>query len=62
MVNKNKTRYGLFYKIRGKWTTAPYLGSTLTKKQVELPMIKRHIAFLKKYVLKSKVKIRRVNA
>lgn len=56
--SKNKQRFGLFYKSRGKWT-GPYAGATFTTYTVGLRPFKEDVTCLRK-LLKSPVQLRPV--
>jgi hypothetical protein len=57
---KNNTRYGLFYRSNGRWTTTPYLGATYTAYQLKRQPVKGDILELKNYVLKSKIRVKAI--
>ena len=52
----NTTRYGIFYRSRGKWI-GPYGGQTYTEYSIGRNPVKSHINTLKNYVLKTKVRV-----
>jgi hypothetical protein len=56
-MRKNTKRFGLFYKSNGKWNTTPYAGFTFTAYQAKRNPVKREIAELKNYILKSKIRV-----
>ena len=60
MKNKNKTRYGVFYRSNGRWNKTPYV--TFTKYTLSREPVKSDIQFLKNYLLKSRLQIRPVAA
>jgi len=55
MQKTNKTRYGIFYRSNGRWTTTPYAGFTFTKYTLNRRPLKRDLNTLKNYVLKSRM-------
>jgi len=56
---KNKqSRYGFYYKSRGKWT-GPHEGLTFTKNESKQQWVKCELKWLRK-LLKSKVEVRTV--
>lgn len=60
--NKKTQRFGLFYRSNGQWNRSPYRGMTFTAYQAKRNPVKSEIFTLKNYVLKSRVKVRPVQA
>ena len=56
----NKTRFGIFYRSNGRWTTSPYAGVTFTKYTLGLKPMQDDISWLRNYVLKSRVAVKPV--
>lgn len=52
----NTTRYGIFYRSRGKWI-GPYGGKTYSAYSVNRNPVLSEIQTLKNYVLKTKVRV-----
>jgi hypothetical protein len=57
MRNKQKTRYGIFYRSNGRWTSTPYRGATFTKYTMSRNPIREDIKLLQNRVLKSRLAI-----
>jgi len=57
MANTNKTRYGIFYRSNGRWTSTPYAGATFTKYTLSRNPVKADISWLRNRVLKSRTKV-----
>lgn len=55
--NKSNTRFGIFYRSHGKWTTVPYRNITFTNYTVNRNPLKDEVSHLKNFILKSKIKI-----
>jgi hypothetical protein len=61
MKSKNKQRFGLFYMSNGRWT-GPYAGLSFTQHSLERNPIRSDIGYIKNYVLKSRIEMRKVVA
>lgn len=57
MTKRNKTRYGIFYRSNGRWTSTPYAGATFTKYTLSRNPVKTDISWLRNYVLKSRMMV-----
>ena len=62
MKNNKQTRYGIFYRSNGRWTTSPYMGATFTKYSMNRNPIRATITELRNNILKSRVKVLPVKA
>jgi hypothetical protein len=61
MAKSKQKRYGVFYRSNGRWT-GPYSGMTFTKHSLERNPIQSDVAWIRNYVLKSRIQIRPVTA
>jgi len=55
MKKNNKTRYGIFYRSNGRWTSTPYAGFTFTQYTLDRRPLKEDLNTLRNYVLKSRM-------
>lgn len=55
--NRNKKRFGIFYKSQGRWNKSHYAGITFTAYQLTRRPLKAFLSETKNYVLKSRVKL-----
>jgi hypothetical protein len=57
--SKNKQRFGVFYISNGRWT-GPYAGLSFTQHSLDRNPIRSDISWLKNYVLKSRIELRKL--
>jgi len=61
MAKSRNPRFGLFYRSNGRWT-GPYAGQTFTAYTLNRQPVRGDVSWLKNYILKSRIQLRKVAA